>query len=132
MNLRGKAIHIIFDRYTEEIDLSRPKGRSVLSDRKYVSCLTAKYWVSFLSNDANKYHLIIRLITEYILSDQFVANVPIFVTKDDKCIKKETDGSLTEINQLTCTHIEADPRLALHAVFASQQHQNMMTLMMFS
>ena len=94
MNLKGKAIHIIFDRYSEEIDLSRPsKGRNVLSDRKYVSSLTqilpstAKDWVSFLSNNANKCRLV-KLITEYILSDQFVAAVPIFVTQDDGCIKK--------------------------------------------
>ena len=38
--------------------------------------------------------------------------------------KKDTDGSLTEVTQLTCTHMEADPRLALHAVFASQQQTN--------
>ena len=130
MNLKGKVIHIVFDRYTEEIDLSRPsKGRSLLSERKYVSCLTqilpstTKDWQSFLSNDANKYQLI-KLITEYILSDQFVASVPIYVTKDDQCFRKETDGSLIEIDQLRCTHMEADPRLALHSVFASNRNQN--------
>ena len=44
------------------------------------------------------------------------------MTKLDQCVLKCPDGSLVDIEDLTCTHKEADPRLALHAVYASRLH----------
>ena len=130
MKLKGEVIHIVFDRYTEDVDLSRPsKSRSKSNNRTFVSSLTqilpstSTDWQSFLTNDANKYQLV-KLITEYILSDQFVTNRPIYITNDEKCVLKKVDGSLIVCEELACTHMEADPRLALHAVFASQKEPN--------
>lgn len=75
-----------------------------------------------MSNDAYKCKLV-QLITDFIISDEFDVNRPIFVTKDDKCILKN-NGLITEVESLRCNHLEADPRLALHAVIASKQNPN--------
>ena len=99
LSLKSDIIHIVFDRYFIDKDLTRPsKSRAKSNTRKYVSSLTqvlpstVEDWQCFLSNDANKCQLV-RLIIDYILSDEFNANRPIFVTKDDKCIMKGVDGS---------------------------------------
>ena len=40
-NLDGTEIHIVFDQYSEDIDLTRPsKGRSAEAEKKYVSSIT--------------------------------------------------------------------------------------------
>ena len=94
MSLKAEVIHIVFDRYSLEVDLTRPsKGRGKTSERKYVSSLTQiipltkSDWQSFLSNDANKYQLV-KLVTDYILSNEFIVHCPIYVTKDEKCFRK--------------------------------------------
>ena len=55
-----------------------------------------------------------------ILSNEFNAPCLIFVTKLDHCILKNTEESITDVPELSCTHKEADPRLALHAIYTSQ------------
>ena len=53
MKLPGDILHVVFDEYSDEIDLSQPpKGRPVLSKRRHLSDLTqslpkASDWLSF-------------------------------------------------------------------------------------
>ena len=76
-------------------------------------------WDSFLSNNANKCTLV-QIVTDYILSDESNAPCLNFVTKLDHCILKNTEEFITDVPELPCTHKEADPRLALHAIYTSQ------------
>ena len=52
-------------------------------------------------------------------------NRPVYVTKEYKCFFKDIDGSVAEVEDLVSNHHEADPRCAMHAIYASRSSPNM-------
>ena len=124
-NLPGSIAHIVFDVYPEDTDFSRPsKGRyHSIGERRFISDLsqhlppTKKAWTDYLSNDQNK-HELTNLMIDYLLKGFNSFNRPVYVTNGEKCVLIR-NGNLSNVAELQCYHKEADPRLAFHAVYAS-------------
>ena len=99
MNLPGSVMHIVFDRYSEEGDLSRPsKNRyNSVGECRHVSSFSQKLppskdaWTDYLTNDGNK-HQLTSLLTNYIMSGSYNLRCPVYVTKYGKCMFKDRDG----------------------------------------
>ena len=75
-----------------------------------------------LTSDKNKLQLT-HLLADYLLSKESLLEKDLFVTKGSQCFfrAKETD-SWDCVPSLCSSHKEADPRLVLHAVYASSNH----------
>ena len=124
-NLLGSIAHIVFDVYPEDTDFSRPsKGwYHSIGERRFISVLsqhlppTKKAWTDYLSNDQNK-HELTNLMIDYLLRGFYSFNRPVYVTNGEKCVLIQ-NANLSNVAELQCYHEEADPRLAFHAVYAS-------------
>ena len=78
---------------------------------------------SFLCNIENKRQQLTHLIIDYILSEVNPIPRKLYITKDFKCFLKSEN--ITEIAELSSNHNEADPRIALPAVFATLTYSTM-------
>ena len=76
-------------------------------------------WNDFLSNDQNKCELT-NLLIDCILDGKYCFNRPIYVAKEERCLIKYPNSEVVEVGALRSNLKEADPRLALHAVYASK------------
>ena len=122
--LPGDVLHIVIDTYPAALDLSQPTKvryktsgqRIFISDLSQKLPITQDAWNDFLSNDQNK-HDITNLMIKYILDGLYLFNRPVYVTNGEKCILVQA-GSLIDVSDLHSKHKEADPRLALHAIYA--------------
>ena len=57
-------------------------------------------------------------IIDYILSGCSPSLHKVYITNDFDCFLKDDDGQVTKVNELSFNHYEADPRIALHSMFA--------------
>ena len=125
--LPGNVSHIVFDIYSLNKDFAYPsKGRynpESVGERRYISDLsqqlpfTIAAWNNYLSNDQNKRELT-NLMIDYLIGGKYKFNRPVYVTKEKKSFLIQ-NGTSTDVPELFSNHKEADPRLALHAVYAS-------------
>ena len=133
-SLPGSVCHIVFDVYPENADFTRPcKGRydpESIGERRYISSLSQHFPATrdamsdYLSNDQNKRELT-NLMIDYVIGGSYIFNRSVYVTKDDRCTLIQ-NGSCFDIPDLLSNHREADPRLALHAVYASSMLPNLL------
>ena len=132
-NIPCNSLHIIFDVYPSEIDLSAPSktryNPDKIGDRRYVSDLSQRLpstqlaWTSYLSNDQNKCELT-NLLIDFVLTGEYVFNKPVHITSGGKCYSKNPDDEFIEVPELETKLKEADPRLALHAIHVSKIYPN--------
>jgi len=125
--LPGNVCHIVFDNYALNKDFAHPsKGRynpESVGERRYISDLsqqlpfTMAAWNNYLSNDQNKWELT-NLIIDYLISGKYKFYRPVYITKEKKSFFIQ-NGNSADVPELFSNHKEADPRLALHAVYAS-------------
>ena len=131
-NIQCDTLHIVFDVYPSE-DLSLPsKGRydpDKIGERRYVSSLSQrlppnqKAWNSYLSNDQNKRELT-QLLIDFVLNGNYSFDKTVFITREEKCFLKRPNEMAIEVPELQTYVTEADPRLALHAVYSSNLYPN--------
>lgn len=79
-------------------------------------------WTKYLGNSSNKQDLQRFLAEQWLTYDS--QNLTIYTTYDTVCKRLPSlqEGSEETVDQLTCTHDEADTRLWLHAKHASLTH----------
>ena len=128
-NIPCNTLHVVFDVYPSEIDLSSPsKGRydpDKIGERRHISSLSQrlptnqKAWNAYLSNDQNK-HELTQLLIDFMLYDEYVFDKTVYITREEKCFLKSPNEMAIEVPELQTKLTEADPRLALHAVHASK------------
>ena len=75
-------------------------------------------WKSFPSNDKNKYQLI-NLLVRFILESGLVHSKNIFVNNGNECYYKGIHEETKLSEELSSLHKEADPKIPMHAVYAS-------------
>ena len=131
-NIQCDTLHIVFDVYPSE-DLSLPsKGRydpDKIGERRHVSSLSQrlppnqKAWNSYLSNDQNKRELT-QLLIDFVLNGNYSFEKTVFITRGEKCFLKRPNEMAIEVPELQTYVTEADPRLALHAVYSSNLYPN--------
>ena len=128
-SLPGTTLHLVFDDYhSDERQIYLSKGRPDKGRERRISDLSQKLpnlsdWNDFLTNDVNKLQ-VTQLLADYLLSGDSHINKDVYVTKGSKCmfLLANESGPGTEISDLHSFHREADPRLALDAVYASSKH----------
>ena len=128
--LPGEVLHFVFDVYSQDIASKQPsKGRTNKENFRHISDLSQKLpfasvWKDFLCNLKNK-RQITHLLIDYILSGASPLQRKLYITKDFDCFLKDEGGIITKIDQLSSNHHEADPRIALHSVYASSTSPNL-------
>jgi hypothetical protein len=129
-SLPGSTVHLVFDDYrSEEGHIYLSKGRPDRGRERSITDLSQILpklhdWNDFLTNDINKLQ-ITQLLADYVLSAESDIRKEVYVTKGNQCMYLSADMSLpaTEVPELQSHHKEADPRLALHAVYATSRHR---------
>ena len=124
--LPGTVIHIVFDVYEEEGHLnSLSKGRETKSKERKIADLSQQLprvseWRDFLTNSKNKCRLTL-LLADFFLTESKNMGKDVYVTKGNQCYQStvEVPNNALEVPNLKSNHREADPRIALHTVFAS-------------
>ena len=123
--LPGTVIHIVFDVYEEERHLnSLSKGRETKSRERKIADLSQQLprvseWTDFLTNSKNKCRL--TLLADFFLTESRNMGKDIYVTKGNQCYQStvEVPNNVVEVPDLKSNHREAEPRIAVHAMFAS-------------
>ena len=80
-----------------------------------------KEWSSFLSDEKNKHHLV-NLDVHFILESYIVEKI-VFVNKGNQCYYKRMNENVAIVKDLCSSHKEADQKLSMHPVYASQLHK---------
>ena len=129
-SLPGTTVHVVFDNYDSSSDIiNLSKGRIQSGKERKITDLSQKLpqsneWADFLTNDSNKLQLT-HLLADHLI--QCDIGKEIFVTKGEKCYHSSGDIVL-EVTELESLQKEADPRLALHTVYASFYHSGVCTV----
>lgn len=126
------SVNLVFDRYDKELSIkSLERDRRGTTDTGTVILIQGNRNVpnyrSFLKSATNKASLA-AFISDYISShggellpaEKFITLAGGF--KDGEIVKVLGEDGVSEVDDLSCTHEEADTRLVLHAVNLSSQH----------
>ena len=128
-SLPGSTLHLVFDDYRlNDAQPTLSKGRQEKGRERILADLSQKLpnirdWNDFLTNRINKLQ-ITQLLANFLLSGESDIEKDIFVTKGSLCMYLPQDAShpSVEVPELHSSQKEADPRLALHAVYATARH----------
>ena len=125
-SLPGTIIHIVFDNYQYEYETPSKNRDSSESER--IICdldqelpITSE-WKSFLSNNKNKYQLV-NLLVRFILESGLVHSKNMFVNNGNECYYKGIHEETKLSEELSSLHLQADPKIPMHAVYASRSGQ---------
>eukprot|EP00112_Aurelia_sp_Birch-Aquarium-sp1_P017225 Seg3972.2 transcript_id=Seg3972.2/GoldUCD/mRNA.D3Y31 product="hypothetical protein" protein_id=Seg3972.2/GoldUCD/D3Y31 len=124
--LPGNTIHVVFDDYDKD-PLCLSKGRLDSGKERKISDISQKLpklkeWKTFLTNEKNKLQ-VTQILADYLLSKESLLEKDLFVTKGSQCFFKAKERDAWDcVPSLCSSHKEADQRLALHAAYASSNH----------
>ena len=129
--LSGTAIHIVFEVYEEEGHLnSLSKQRETKSRERRIAALSLQLpkiseWTDFLTNSKNKCRLMLLLADFYLTESKNMRN-NVYVSKRNQCYQStvKVPSNAVEVPDIRSNHREADPRIALHTVFASSTNES--------
>ena len=120
--LPGAEIHVVFDdcQYAHETPFKNrdtSKWERIISDVNQ-ELPDTKELSSFLSNEKNK-HQLVNLLVHFILESDIIEKTT-FVNKGNQCYYKSMNEDLVIFKVLFTTHKQADQKLPMDAVYASQ------------
>ena len=121
----AKRIDVVFDVYMENSIKSAERLRRStgnLTFQQLIPSYPVKQHNQFLSSPANKRELIKFLPDQWKQEEHFltVESGTFYVTCDKKCFQLSKEGML-EVPELESTHEEADKRMMLQAIHATNQ-----------
>jgi hypothetical protein len=121
----AKRIDVVFDVYMENSIKSAERLRRStgnLTFRQLIPSYPVKQYNQFLSSPTNKRELIRFLLDQWKQEEHFltVESGTFYVTCDEKCFQLSKEG-MFEVPELESTQEEADTRMMLHAIHATNQ-----------
>ncbi len=126
LSCRGaKQIDVVFYVYMENSIKSAERLRRStgnLTFRQLILSYPVKQYNQFLSSTANKRELIRFLLDQWKQEEHFLTaeSGTFYVTCDEKCFQLSKEG-MFEVPKLESTQEEADTRMMLHAIHATNQ-----------
>ena len=121
----SKRIDVVFDMYRENSiknakRLRRSTGK--LTFRQLIRSYPVKQYNQFLSSSTDKRELIRFLVDQWKQEEHFmtVESGTFYVTCDEKCFQLSKEG-VFEVPELESTPEEADTRMMLHVIHATNQ-----------
>ena len=121
----ANRIDVVFDVYMENSIKSAERLRRStgnLAFRQLIPTYPVKQYNQFLSSPANKRELIRFLLDQWKQEEHFstVESGTFYVTCDEKCFQLSNEG-MFEVPELESTQEEADTRMMLHVIHATNQ-----------
>jgi len=112
-------------RYQSKTERVERGSQPSISFRQIARVHRIKQWRNFLCNSQNKTHLIEFLVSDWSSESQRkkLIEKDVYVTLSD-IHKHLTEKMVCEVDDLKCTHAEADTRMILHAVHCSTTGSN--------